>query len=302
MGNLTPLMHSTQKAMREAWLASGSDEYLVFCSRQLGKTHFGLCTAIEICAKYPGSRVLYYGPVRDKLKDIVNDGLGPILQFAPDGFVKRHKTEHRWTIGESELRLCALERAHVDNYRGLNAKGLIVIEEGCFVDAEAWTYAWGSVIDAQRLRHNPKVLINTTPSTDEDHPVHIELLPRLEPLGAVARYSINDNPFLDADRIATIRSRVTEETWKREYLAEIFRSKEAVAVPEYNDNQHVQTLAAPAFANWITAIDFGGSLDPHGVALCYWDYHARKFCVYREALVPVNSSIETQLQVPFWAA
>lgn len=292
LGNLSFLLHSTQRKMKHAWEASGSEEYLVFCSRQLGKTHLGLCIAIETCLKHPGSRILYYGPVKDKLKDIINDGLAPILQFAPKGLIKRHKTEYRWTIGESELRLCALERAHIDSYRGTNAKGLIVIEEGCFVDGDAWNYAWNSVIDPQRLRHKPQVLINTTPSQDEDHPIHIELLPSLEAKDALARYTIHDNPFLSSEDIEKIRKRVTQETWKREYLAEIFRSKESVAVPEYDDTTHISKLSPPVFANWLTSIDFGGSLDPHGITLSYFDYGLKKFCVYKEVLVPSNTSIQ----------
>lgn len=290
IGNLDPLLHSTQKNMKTAWQASGSDEYLIFSSRQLGKTHLGLCLAIETCIKQPGSRVLYYGPVRDKLKDIINDGLAPIIQFAPLGLIKRHKTEYRWSIGESELRLCALERAHIDSYRGQNAKGLIVIEEACFVDGEAWNYAWGSVIDAQRLRHTPKVLINTTPSSDEDHPIHNDVLARLEAVNAVARYQIYDNPFLAPEAIEKIRGRVTEEVWRREYLAEIFRSTVDVAVPEF-DNRHIQKLTPPPFANWLTSIDFGGSMDPHGILLSYWDYVNKRWCIFKERLVPVNSSI-----------
>lgn len=290
MGNLSVLLHSTQKLMKDTWENSGSEEYLVFCSRQLGKTHFGLCIAIETCIKYPGSRVMYYGPKKDKLKDIVNDGLAPILQFAPPGLIKRHKSEHRWTIGQSELRLCALERVHIDAYRGQNAKGLIVIEEGCFVDGEAWNYAWNSVIDPQRLQNKPKVLINTTPSVDEDHPIHTDLLPFLEARNALARYSIHQNPFLSSQDIEKIRARVTDETWRREYLAEVFRSKESVAVPEYDDSA-VTTLTPPPFANWVTSIDFGGSLDPHGITLSYFDTNLNKFCVYKEILIPSNTSI-----------
>ena len=290
MGNLSPLLHSTQAKMKASWEASGSDEYLVFCSRQLGKTHLGLAIAIEICIKEPGSRVLYYGPVKDKLKDIVNDTLAFVLQFAPQGLIKRHKTEYRWTIGESELRLCALEKAHIDSYRGINAKGLIVIEEACFVDGEAWNYAWNSIIDPQRLRHKPKVLINTTPSQDEDHPIHLDLLPSMEARNALARYTIHQNPFLSSEDIEKIRARVTDETWRREYLAEVFRSKESVAVPEYDDSA-ATTLTPPPFANWVTSIDFGGSLDPHGITLSYFDTNLNKFCVYKEILIPSNTSI-----------
>lgn len=290
-GDIDFLLHSTQRKMKENWEKSGSDEYLVFCSRQLGKTHFGLCVAIETCLKKPGSRVLYYGPKKDKLKDIINDGLAPIMLFAPKGLIIRQKSEHRWKIGQSELRLCALERAHIDNYRGQNAKGLIVIEEGCFVDSEAFSYAWQSVIHAQRLRHKPKVLINTTPSVDEDHYIHTVLLPELDQKKAVSNYTIFENPFLSEEEIGKLKTQVTEEVWRREYLAEIFRSITSVAVPEFNE-RHVQKIEPPSHANWQTCIDFGGSLDPHGIWLNYWDSKRSKYVMYKCHLMPPNSSIK----------
>ena len=291
-GALDFLLHCTQRKMKRKWEKSGSDEYLVFCSRQLGKTHFGLIVAIETCLKKPGSRVLYYGPKKDKLKDIINDGLAPIMLFAPKGLIIRQKSEHRWKIGQSELRLCALERAHIDNYRGQNAKGLIVIEEGCFVDSEAFSYAWQSVIHAQRLRHKPKVLINTTPSVDEDHYIHTVLLPELDAKKAVSNYSIFENPFLSEEEITKLKTQVTEEVWRREYLAEIFRSITSVAVPEFNERHIVKIEEPPAYANWQTCIDFGGSLDPHGIALTYFDTKVSKWVIYKTHLMSPNSSIQ----------
>lgn len=291
MGNLDPLRHSTQKKMKAGWLASGSPVYLVLSSRQLGKTWDGLCDALETCIKEPGSRVLFYAPTKDKLRDIVNDTIVPISLFAPKGLIKRHKSSDRWTIGKSELRLCVLERAHVDKNRGLNCKGLMVIEEGCFVSSEDWDYAWGSVIRAQRLRWKPRVKINTTPSTDEMHSIHINLLPMLEAKGATARYTIYDNPFLSEADIAEIRSDVTEEVWAREFMAEITRSLTSTVMPEFNMADCVRKLTPPAYAHWILSLDQGGLLDPTAKILCYWDYVNKKFCVYKENVQPINTSV-----------
>ncbi len=290
LGNLTPLLHSTQRRMGEQWDASDNDEFIAFASRQLGKSWWGLAEAIETCIREPGSRVLYYAPTKDKLRDIVNDNMSPMEFWAPKGLIKRQKSADRWLIGESELRLCVLERAHVDRNRGINAKGLIVLEESCFVPSDDFRYAWESIIDAQRLRHKPRVLIITTPSIDENHFIHTLLLPRLAAKGAVAQFTIYDNPFLTLEDIEEIRKRVTEDTWRREYMAEVFRSKESVAIPEF-DSRHIAKLSPPQYSHQLIGIDFGGSLDPHGIALCYYDYHLKKFCIYRGKLIPVNTSI-----------
>lgn len=285
-GNLTPLMHSTQKRMTEAWNKRQGKEFLAFCSRQLGKSWWALGKAIE--AALQGKRVLYFGPVKDKLKDIVADNLDPMLQFAPEGLVRRVRSEYRWYIGTGELRLYPLERAHVDSARGINGD-LIVIEEMCFVKSEDTRYAYESVLGPMRQRADADVLIVTTPSADEEHYVHTTILPRCVEQGGFANYTIYDNPFLTHDRIERIKAETTDEAWRREYLAEIFRNNEYMAVPEYEDAPHEFT--PPEFANWITCIDFGGSMDPHAIALCYMEPKSDLLRVYREVLLPVNTSI-----------
>jgi hypothetical protein len=135
------------------------------------------------------------------------------------------------------------------------------------------------------------VLINTTPSVDEDHYIHTVLLPELELKKAVSNYTIYENPYLSIEQIEKIKKQVTEEVWRREYLAEIFRSTTSVAVPEFQE-RHVVKIDPPAFANWQTCIDFGGSLDPHGIWLNYWDTKRNKYVLYKSHLMPPNTSIQ----------
>jgi hypothetical protein len=118
------------------------------------------------------------------------------------------------------------------------------------------------------------------------------LLPELDAKKAVSNYSIYENPFLDETEIIKLKSQVTEEVWRREYLAEIFRSITSVAVPEFQERHIVKIEELPAFANWQTCIDFGGSLDPHGIALTYFDTKDSKWVIYKTHLMPPNSSIQ----------
>lgn len=303
MGNLSPIMHCTQKKMGDAWRASESEEFLALCSRQLGKSFWALKEAIECAIRNPGSRILYYAPTKDKLRDIVNDNIEPIAAWAPEHLIRRHKAADRWFIGgrlcektgkwkgASELRLCVLERAHVNRNRGINAKGLIVIEEGGFVSSDDFLYAWESVIDPQRLMHKPKVLIVTTPSEDENHYIHTTLLPKLDAMGAVARYTIYDNPFLPDSDIEAIKGRVTKETWEREYLALITKSLELTVCPEFSDDI-IEDVPANPHGNWLTFLDPGGAMDPHGIVVGYWDMGRKQFVVHSSLMVPINTELE----------
>lgn len=309
LGNLSSLLHSTQLLMSQTFKTTASEEFLAFASRQLGKSWWLLVEAIETLVKFPGSRILYYAPTKDKLRDIINDNIEPMQQWAPEGLIRRHKSSDRWFIGgkkdkktgkytgASELRLCVLERSHVDRNRGINArvpKGElgICIEEPCFVSSDDFKYAWESVIEAQRLRYKPRIALATTPSTDEKHYVHTQLLPKLEAAHAVARYTIYDNPFLTLDDIDKIKNRVTSETFDREFLALITRSTEATVLPEFGELKHVSKLTPPSYANWNLVIDQGGIKDPTAITLNYWDYRTKKFCTYRETVLPINSGLD----------
>src|SRR5258706_11356829 len=137
-------LHSTQLKIHKVVYENPADEILIFSSRQLGKSFWSVIYALEECLRKPGSIVRIVAPTIKQVADIVNDNLGPICQDAPDGLVARQKSEYRWQIGESSLRLGAMERAHVDANRGGNAT-LIILEEGGSVSSEDYQFAVQSV-------------------------------------------------------------------------------------------------------------------------------------------------------------
>ena len=89
-------------------------------------------------------------PTLKQAKDIVSDNLGPITLDAPEGLITPMKSEYRWQVGQSELRLGVLERANVDSLRGGNAK-LVICEEGGFVTSDDYEYALQN--HNEHLRH-----------------------------------------------------------------------------------------------------------------------------------------------------
>lgn len=285
-------MHETQRKLDAIATESSSRELLILCSRQLGKSYWATAYAISFCLKNPGKIVRIFAPTLQQVNDIVNDNLEPICEYAPEGLIKRVKSSRRWIVGESELRLGSLERNTVSQHaRGGNA-ALIILEEGGFVSSDDYKHAVTSVIGPQLLRSKGRLIHVTTPSEDMNHYLHVELLPKCEAENAAARFTIYDNPQLDAEAIKMAKELCGGEdttAFKREYLAEIIRDEISTVVPEFQDDNIVAS-ELPKHAHYQTCIDFGGVTDPHGILLTYYDFERAVLVVVDELFLPKNTA------------
>lgn len=294
-GDLAFLFHDTQLEMAkvlEVMRENGIKEALIFCSRQLGKSFFILLIAIIHCSRPFGRRrplVRIFCETTKQIEDIVNDNMQVILPLAPPGWIKRTKSENRWQVGYGEIRLCPIAAAHVDGKRGGNAT-LIILEEGCVTKSDEYRRAIGSVINPQLLRSRGDLMHVTTPSPDISHYIHAEVLPKAQRAGAYANYTIYDNPQLADEQIIEAFERCTDvEEWDREYLVKILKSKTMTVVPEFEAKRHVRLLNPPPYAYWQASLDFGGTVDKHGLLLCYWDFERAKLCVWDERFLDQNT-------------
>jgi hypothetical protein len=293
-GALSFMLHDGQKRIKRTLDLADSKEFLVFCSRQFGKSFFGLVYALEFIATHPRSKAFFFAGTNKDAMDIVNDNLAVIQRLAPSGWLKRLKTERRWYMENgSQLRIGSLEEP--DATRGRNCD-LVIVEEGAAaVSSAQYSYAVSSVIGPMLLRSKRWRLINiTTPSKDLNHVVHTEILPRLSLKKAVAHFNIYDNPQLNASQIAEARERcLTEEDWDREYMVKLVRSMTLTVVPEFIEEEHtVDSYKIPALANWTIAIDLGGVKDKHGVTIGFYDFENDKRVIWDELFLDVNTSSE----------
>ncbi len=291
-GDLTFLFHDTQLLMFEMVNGNGSPELLIFCSRQIGKSFFILCFAIMHCLTHPRALVRIFCKTSEQVNDIIADNMAIVERLAPPGLIKRMKSEKRWRVGRGTIRIGPLAAAHVDGKRGGNAT-LCILEEGGFTPSDQYRRAIGNVINAQLMRSSGRLVHVTTPSEDLAHYVHTVVLPKCERVGAVARYTIYDNPQLTDAQIEETHARCTsEEEWEREYLVAVRRSEVSTVIPEFAD-RHVALLKPPAYAHWLTSLDFGGTVDKHGILLCYYDFERAKLCFFAERFLEKNTATRT---------
>lgn len=295
-GDLHFLFHDTQIDMAkvlDVLEEKGVKEALIFCSRQLGKSFFILVIAMIHCSTMFGRRrplVRIFCDTIKQIEDIVNDNMQVILPLAPPGWIKRTKSDNRWKVGLGEIRLCPTAAAHVHGKRGGNAT-LIIMEEGCVTPSDEYRRAIGGVINPQLLRSRGSLIHVTTPSEDIAHYIHAQVLPKARVFGAYAHHTIYDNTQLIDEQVIEAFERCTDvEEWDREYLVKIVKSSTMTVIPEFDADQHVRKLVPPPFAYWQPSLDFGGTVDKHGLVNTYWDFERAKLCVYGERLLDQNTS------------
>jgi hypothetical protein len=231
-GNLTYKLHSGQRQIWQALNDATAQEALLFISRQWGKSYLSACYGLSYCLRNPNIIVRIAAPTLKQAKDIVSDNLGPICADAPEGLITPMKSDYRWKVGNSELRLGVLERANVDSLRGGNAN-LVICEEGGFVSSDDYDYALRSVIGPQLLRSGGQLIHVTTPSEEPDHYIHTEVYPRCAIAGTKFEFDVYTNPQLTEEQITKAKVLAGGEesaAWRREYLVQIVRDGSSLSV------------------------------------------------------------------------
>lgn len=293
-GNLEWLMHDGQKIIYDTIVSKPEeDEFLILCSRQLGKSFVSLLLAIMHCSVRYGRKkplVKIFCETEKQVDDIVKDNMSIIMLIAPPDFIQHTKSEKRFKVGFGEIRVGLMAGARVDGKRGGNAT-LVITEEGAFSPSETFKYAVDSIIAPQLLRSGGRLIHITTSSRDEIHHVHSVIQEKCKVKGTLINLTIYNNCQLTDRQIIKAFEDVydgTTETWQREYLCEVIRSTILTVIPEFNEIV-VGKQNIPAFAFWQTVIDFGGTRDKHGMIIGYHDFFRKKDVVCGEALLDINT-------------
>jgi len=292
-GELRWKLDPHQQEIYDLVKANDAREILFLCSRQWGKSFLNVILALECCIRNPGCRVLIASDTQTQALTIVNNNLSKIIQDAPRGLIKRHKSEKKWTIGTSELCIGILASAHVDTLRGTSAL-LIILEEGSFVKSEDYSEAIG-VVAPQLIRANGTLIHVTTPSDEPEHHIHTDIIPKTELTDSLYKRDIYTNTALSEKDRQAAQALVTPEQWRREYLVEIVRDPTKVCVPEFDVNTHVwqEPRPEPQHANYCTTIDFGGVQDFTAALLAYYDFANATILVRDERFFRNNTDTKT---------
>ena len=233
------LLHAGQEKIEKAFKASKHRIFGVECSRQFGKSFWGVKKADEIARKYPGSSSRIGTAFYTDLDAIILPAFEKVLSTCPEKYRPRHKTIGAKFVypNGSDIRLVGLDR-NPDKLRGSRLR-LVLLEEAGFGDSDALKYAYKEVI-LPAFTHEPEaqcVLISTPPLQGSDHSF-CRLVDEAALQDSYLKLTIYDNPLLTPARIEEICAEAggaDSITWRREYLCSRIVDTERAIVPEWRE-------------------------------------------------------------------
>lgn len=296
-GILTWKLHAIQlliyRALRS--LSPEVKEAVCLCARRFGKSYLGCLMAIEDCLQHPGVYVRIIGPEISQTINIVEPLIDKIIRDAPPGLIRRKASEHKWRVGESWLVIGGFDNKNIQKHLGQESYAFYIEETGSS-HPDDYTYAQREVLSPQLLHSRGKRIHLTTPPTDPNHPFVLEVIPKAQRNEVFFKYTLFDNPLLDEaqvkDAIEESGGRETD-AFRRNYLCEIIREKRLMVIPEFDKKVHVKYFDPPAYANWITVLDFGGVKDKTAALVMYYDWKLGVDCVWDERIFDSNTSTST---------
>lgn len=296
IGELSYKLDSLQEQIKNKVETVPGDCHAFICSRQIGKSWtvdvIALELAIKAALKNKGILVRILAPTLKQVYDIVRDNLAKICADAPPGLIVPAKSDLRWLIGgKSQLRIGALERAHVDSNRGGNAD-IVIYEEGGFVSSDEYQHAVESVIGPQLLRSGGPEYHISSISEDENHYLHNVIMPRCDSLGTLSSYTIYDSPSLTPEQVDKAIARcggIESEAFQREYLNKIIRSRSLMVIPEFDSAIHVGDFEIPRHYYTTIATDTGGSKDKSAGCVLISDFRNDRVLVVEDFMLDANT-------------
>lgn len=284
------LLHAGQEKIEKAFKASEHRIFGVECSRQFGKTFWGVKKADEIARKYPGSSNRIGTAFHTDLDAIIIPAFMRVLETCPTALRPQHKTVGSKFVypNGSDIRLVGLDR-NPDKMRGSRLR-LVLLEEAGFGDSEALRYAYRDVI-IPAFTHEPDarcVLISTPPKQGNDHSF-CNLVDEAALHSSYLKLTIFDNPMLTADRVSEICREAGGSdsiTWKREYLCERVVDTERAIVPEWKKEFELDfdPLQDRFYAFWhkYEWMDIGVQVDKTICLLAYYNFREARIYVLDE--------------------
>lgn len=273
-------------------LPAGVETVVILCARQFGKSHLGVLMALEDAIRHPGKCVLVVGPTYKQAVEIVSPRLKEIARDAPEGLIRRSKSEGKWLVGESEIVIGGFDQ-NSSSQRGKTVQS-IYIEE--IVDSNPDKY-----LDSMRsdlgpaLTHSKggKMVFLTTLPKIPSHPFVMQTIPQARLNNAFYSYTIDDNQALSREQYeACVRRSGGRDSvdFRREYLNELIRDEQTSICPPFDRTRHVRReMHEPPEGHWSVVIDWGGVRDKTVALIVVHDFERDKLLVWAEAAFDANT-------------
>lgn len=272
-GDLRFLLHDAQKLIYDAFWSTKHRETVILASRRFGKSFLSVVWCLEYAIRNPRTIVRFIPPEIKQAFNIVQPTFLTLEQSWPPGLIRYHSSEKAWQVGKGSWLYLGGFDSQKDASRGGQAS-LIVCDEAGFTNPDEYNYILKSVLKPQLLTTRGRLVIPSTPSKITSHPFMVETVADAKLEGRFHRFTIYDNPMLDAEQIEEAKRDCggeDSEDFKREYLCESVRSASSAVLPRWRDELIENFELTPYMYRAIVG-DFGGVQDKtviHAIAYRY---------------------------------
>ena len=199
--------------------------FFLLCHRGFGKTFLGSILGIESARREVEGSILIVSGTLKKLRTIVKPTFEQILRDCPESYRPKYHAQDSTYEFPSGIRvhLCAAEKGHIEDLRGIHKVILVLIDEAAFFGDEDDSYPLDYVIEHIlnpmfiRTKSTPRIIIMTTPPDVPNHPCKI-YYERAQASGCVATFDIL-NSDIPQHKIEEMKRRNTDPlAWEREMM------------------------------------------------------------------------------------
>jgi len=235
-GDLRWKLHGGQRRIEDALNNLPGQLRVICCSRQFGKTYYGVTRAVSLCLRTPNAKVRIGTAFLSDLSELIIPAFDEVLKDCPDHLrpVFR-RTGSKWVFRNgAEIKLIGLDK----NPNGLRGQvpDLMILEEAGFIDCLEYLYK-SVIVPATTHRPDCEIIMISTPPNTPAHSF-CDFAERAKLEGSYACFTIYDNPMVDeqtVQRLAFESGGFESATWKREYLCHFILDDDLALCREWKD-------------------------------------------------------------------
>jgi len=268
--------------------------FFLLCHRGFGKTFLGSILGIETARKEVEGSILIVSGTLKKLRTIVKPTFEQILRDCPEAYKpKFHAQDSTYEFPNGiRVHLCAAEKGHIEDLRGIHKVILVLIDEAAFFGDEDDSYPLDYVIEHIlnpmfiRTASTPRIIMMTTPPDVPNHPCK-KYYEKAQEAGCVATFDIL-NSDIPEHKIEEQRRRCTDPlAWQREYLCKWVVDTNRLIVPEWDSSKYVQEVAHDRYFDFFHKYEFldTGVRDFTINIFAYYDFRNARMVVEDEILL-----------------
>ncbi len=222
--------------------------FFLLCHRGFGKTFLGSILGIETARKETEGSILIVSGTLKKLRTIVKPTFEQILRDCPNEYRPKYHAQDSTYEFPSGIRvhLCAAEKGHIEDLRGIHKVILVLIDEAAFFGDEDDSYPLDYVIEHIlnpmfiRTKSTPRIIMMTTPPDVPNHPCK-KYYENAQAKGCVATFDIY-NSDIPVHKIEEQKRRNTDPlAWAREYECKWVVDTNRLIIPEW-EKKYVQEV------------------------------------------------------------